>query len=250
MAKRLLRHFGDRDLNSISTEDIQGFLTQYTAGCTNHTKRARFSFVNAFFNYVRDNLDHTAQNPCVSPSLRRQFRPRTTRSWKALDKDVVDEMVFKTSSERDRLMLELMARAGMRIGEVLKLTMADVDGKKLRLVAPKSGRPQEHVYLPQKLAIRLGAYIQSRGFGHQDRVFPMSYAGARSAVVRASEMVGVHVRPHDLRRFAATHASRSGIPIEIVSKVILRHSNLATTQIYLGKVSDEEAFKWIDSLHT
>jgi integrase len=78
----------------------------------------------------------------------------------------------------------------------------------------------------------------------------MSYAGARSAVVRASEMVGVHVRPHDLRRFAATHASRSGIPIEIVSKVILRHSNLATTQIYLGKVSDEEAFKWIDSLHT
>jgi hypothetical protein len=38
MAKRLLRHFGDRDLKSISTEDIQGFLTQYTAGCTNHTK--------------------------------------------------------------------------------------------------------------------------------------------------------------------------------------------------------------------
>ena len=63
-------------------------------------------------------------------------------------------------------------------------------------------------------------------------------------------MVGVHVRPHDLRRFAATHASRSGIPIEIVSKVILRHSNLAATQIYLGKVSDEEAFKWIDGLHT
>jgi hypothetical protein len=30
----------------------------------------------------------------------------------------------------------------------------------------------------------------------------------------------------------------------------LRHSNLATTQIYLGKVSEEEAFKWIDSFHT
>ena len=96
----------------------------------------------------------------------------------------------------------------------------------------------------------MGTYIKSKGFGRQDRVFLMSYVGARSAVVRASEMVGVHVRPHDLRRFAAAHASRSGIPIEIVSKVILRHSNLATTQIYLGKVSDEEAFKWIDSLHT
>lgn len=35
--------------------------------------------------------------------------------------------------------------------------------------------------------------------------------------------------PHYLRSFAATHAPRSGMPIEIVSKVILRHSNLATT---------------------
>lgn len=123
MAKRRLRHFGDRDLSSSSTEDIQGFLAQSTAACANHTKRARFSFVTALFNYVRDNLDHTAQNPCVSPSLRRQFRPRTARSWKALDKDVVGEMVFKTRSERDRLMLELMVSAGRRVGEVLKLTM-------------------------------------------------------------------------------------------------------------------------------
>ena len=158
-------------------------------------------------------------------------------------------MVFKAPSERDRLMLELMARGGMRIGEVLKLTLADVDGKKLRLVAPKSGRPQEHVYLPQKLATRLGAYVMNKDLKQHDRLFPMSYAGARAVVVRASEMVGVYVRPHDLRRFAATHASRSGVPIEIVSKVILRHSNLATTQIYLGKVSDDEAFKWVESLH-
>lgn len=96
----------------------------------------------------------------------------------------------------------------------------------------------------------MGDYIKAKGVGHQDRVFPMSYAGAMSALVRASEMVGVHVRSNDLRRFAANHALRSGVPIEIVSKVILRHSNLATTQIYLVKVSEEEAFKWIDGLHT
>jgi integrase len=62
-------------------------------------------------------------------------------------------------------------------------------------------------------------------------------------------LVGVNVRPHDLRRFAATHASRSGTPLEIVSKVILRHADLQTTQRYLGKVSDEEAMRWIDNLH-
>jgi len=42
---------------------------------------------------------------------------------------------------------------------------------------------------------------------------------------------------------------RSGTTLEIVSKVLLRHSNLSTTQIYLGKVSDVEAIRWIDNLH-
>ena len=37
-------------------------------------------------------------------------------------------------------------------------------------------------------------------------------------VKKAGEMVGVHLRPHDLRRHAATYASRAGVPIEIVSK--------------------------------
>ena len=37
--------------------------------------------------------------------------------------------------------------------------------------------------------------------------------------------------------------------LEIVSKVILRHSNLATTQMYLGKISDAEAMKWIENMY-
>ena len=36
---------------------------------------------------------------------------------------------------------------------------------------------------------------------------------------------------------------------EIVSKVILRHANLSTTERYLGKISDVEAMKWIDNLY-
>ena len=59
----------------------------------------------------------------------------------------------------------------------------------------------------------------------------------------------VNLRPHDLRRHAATHASRSGTPIEIVSKVILRHAHLATTQRYLGTVTDVEAIRWIENLY-
>lgn len=62
-------------------------------------------------------------------------------------------------------------------------------------------------------------------------------------------MVGIDLKPHDLRRHAATYASRAGAPLEIVSKVILSHSNLSTTQRYLGKVSDEEAISWVETIY-
>jgi len=42
---------------------------------------------------------------------------------------------------------------------------------------------------------------------------------------------------------------RSGVPIEIVSKVILGHANLSTTQIYLGKVPDTEAMRSIENIY-
>jgi len=86
-------------------------------------------------------------------------------------------------------------------------------------------------------------------YGKDQRIFPISYTAGRRVVNKAGKVVGIHLRPHDLRRHAATYASRSGVPIEIVSKVILRHANLSTTQRYLGTVSDVEAMRWIDNLY-
>jgi integrase/recombinase XerD len=63
--------------------------------------------------------------------------------------------------------------------------------------------------------------------------FRSSYATERVIVAKAGKMVVVPLWPHDLRRDAATYTSRSGVPIEIASKVILRQSNLSTTQRYL-----------------
>ncbi|MDH3575285.1 MAG: site-specific integrase, partial [Desulfobacteraceae bacterium] len=82
-----------------------------------------------------------------------------------------------------------------------------------------------------------------------DRIFPICYETARSMTKKAGSVVGIHLKPHDLRRHAATFASRSGVPLEIVSKVILRHANLSTTQRYLGKISDAEAIRWIENIH-
>ncbi|MBA4396998.1 MAG: hypothetical protein C0394_06420 [Syntrophus sp. (in: bacteria)] len=82
-----------------------------------------------------------------------------------------------------------------------------------------------------------------------DRPFPISYSTARALVRRLGEKVNVRISPHDLRRYSATYASRNGVPLEVVSKVILRHQDLKTTQVYLGKINDTEAIRWMDILH-
>ena len=68
-------------------------------------------------------------------------------------------------------------------------------------------------------------------------------------MIEAGRLVNIRLKSHDLRRHAATDASRAGTPIEIVSKVILRHANLATTQRYLGKITEVEAVRWIENLY-
>jgi integrase len=77
---------------------------------------------------------------------------------------------------------------------------------------------------------RKGKYALQVCNAPSDRIFPITYEAARMMVIKSGKLVGVKLRPHDLRRHSATYASRSGVPIEIISKVILRHANLSTTQ--------------------
>ncbi len=104
----------------------------------------------------------------------------------------------------------------MRIGEVLKLTASDLRDRKLTLREPKSGREHEVAFIPQKIADRLREYAANRCRTGEHRIFPIPYGTARKMVAKAGILVGVPLRPHDLRRYAATYASRSGVPIEIV----------------------------------
>jgi integrase/recombinase XerD len=166
-----------------------------------------------------------------------------------VDKETIDEIIFRTMNIRNRIMLKLMARGGMRIGEVLNLKSADIQERTLAVQNPKSCRVGETVYVPRKLLLRLNDYVRANNFNGGERIFPISYVAAWSMVKKAGKLVDIELRPHDLRRHAATYASRSGTPIEIVSKVILRHADLSTTQRYLGKVNDSEAIRWIETLY-
>jgi len=246
---RFSHHFGEREAETVTADEILTFLTGLTEGAKQSTKRLRYALLRAFFNFIRNSIDPTFKNPCDTPIMRKLFRNAKPTRWKILDKEVIDEVIFRTVKARNRLMLELMARGGMRIGEVLKLTPRDIEDRKLVLADPKSGKEREVVYIPQKVADRLKAYITDRGVGPDQRIFPITYQAARAVVKKAGNVVGIHLRAHDLRRHAATYASRSGTPLEIVSKVILRHANLSTTQLYLGKVTDAEAMRWIENLY-
>jgi len=241
--------FRERDLSSITPDEVLSFLNTVTEGTKQSTKRTRYSCLGSFFNLIKNTVEPKLENPCTTPMLRKLFQRAKLPPWTILEKETVDEIIFRTLKPRNRLMLELMARGGMRISEVLNLRADDVDGRKLILRDPKSGREAEVVFIPQKIADRLKEYMDQKGLVGQQRIFPLTYQGARTVVKKAGALVGIKLRPHDLRRHAATHASRSGTPIEIVSKVILRHANLSTTQRYLGKVSDAEAMKWIENLY-
>ena len=105
------------------------------------------------------------------------------------------------------------------------------------------------MFIPQKAADRLREYALQVCNAPSDRTFPISYEAARVMVIKSGKMVGVKLRPHDLRRHSATFASLSWSPIEIISKVILRHANLSTTQRYLGTISDVKAIRWIENIY-
>jgi len=137
---QLTAHFGERDLNSLTSEEVLSFLTLINQKTKPLTNRTRYSQITSFFNFVTQNFASSFPNPCNNPMLKKLYRSPGPIRWKILEKDVVDEIIFRTTKPRNRLILELMARGGMRIGEVLGLIPVDIEDRKLTLRAPRVGK--------------------------------------------------------------------------------------------------------------
>ena len=130
--------FSDRDSESISPEEVLSFLVGLNDGYKQLTKHPRYSYLKAFFNFIRNNPDFHLQNPCDTRMLKKLFRPGKLARWQIHEKETIDEVIFRTTNPRNRLMLELMARGGMLVGEVLNLAAGDVEDQKLTSRNPKS----------------------------------------------------------------------------------------------------------------
>lgn len=249
--ERFRAAFFGREMESITESDIIDLVSGMSERCSTSTKSGRVSAIRAFFNFVIEVTEAEYHNPCQRPIIRKLFRTPRASSPKLLDKDLVDEIIFRTTNERDRLFLELMGRGGMRVGEVLQIKAGDInpDNATIQIAEPKSGRAGEKVYITKKLCSRLLAYARKREIDEDSRIFSISYSTAHRMVKNAAGVVNAKLRPHDLRRHAATQASRNSVPLEIVSKVILRHADLATTQRYLGAIDANEASRWVEHLN-
>jgi integrase len=90
------------------------------------------------------------------------------------------------------LILELQARCGLRIGEVLNLRASDVSGRKLIIQEPKPGRDAEVAFMPEHIAARLVEYITTKQVPLDDRVFPLCYTKMRNLVAGLGKKLNVN----------------------------------------------------------
>ena len=171
--------FGDSLVDAITPDEILSFLTKLTDGTKQSTKRNRYSSLKAFFNYIKNSIDPNLQNPCDTPILRKIFKDRKAPPWPIFEKELIDEIIFKTTNPRNRIMLELMARGGMRVGEVLKIRPIDVQDRKITLPDPKSRKESEVVFIPQKVADRLKDYIKEKAIEPEQRIFGILVGGRK-----------------------------------------------------------------------
>jgi integrase/recombinase XerC len=149
------------------------------------------------------------------------------------------------AGRRDRAVVELLYAAGLRVGELVALDLADVQlgqrmarvrgkGRKERLVP--FGRPAARAvetYLPDRARWRSSVvdeedplFVNQRGGRLSDR----SVRRLLDAAVRRTADLN-HLHPHALRHAFATHLLEAGMDLRAIQE-LLGHSSLATTQVY------------------
>jgi len=145
---------------------------------------------------------------------------------------------------RDRAILLLLSRLGLRAGDVARLRLSDIEWQPGALRVSGKGAYQVRLPLPQEVGDALIDYLRSRPTAQEtDYVFLRSIApfrpfvrgdGVSNVVRSAMKRAGV-VSPakgaHVLRHTAATEMLRQGVPLDRIG-LVLRHRGIDTTAYY------------------
>ena len=216
LLQRFEVQFGERSFDAIGSDEIFQFLETFTGNHSRSTRRLRYAQLKALFNFLIDKCNLNMKNPCDTPLLSKAFKTPKQVARRILDREIVEELIYNTQTLRDRLILELQARCGLRIGETLKIKVSDTVDRRLILKEPKSGKESEVAFMPEHIAKLLHDYIQQGNLTPGDRIFPICYSTARALIKNLGGRLNVVLTSHDLRRYSATYASRNRVPLEIV----------------------------------
>lgn len=241
-----LQQQGKASLLDATHGDIQGFLAHLVSGekaKATSTSRAISSLKRLFRYLLRQNkisTDPTLQ--IATPKLPRSLPKSLTEQDVEMLLDAPD--VQTPLGLRDRTMLEVLYATGLRVSELVTLSVAQVSldmgvvrvlgkGSKERLVPLgeealdwirrylAQGRP---VLLNGKLSDAL--FVTQRGEGMTRQMFWY-------LIKKHAKHGGMHkpLSPHTLRHAFATHLLNHGADLRVV-QLLLGHSDISTTQIY------------------
>jgi site-specific recombinase XerD len=158
---------------------------------------------------------------------------------------------------RDRALITVMYRSGLRVGEALALQPKDVD---LRIgsiaVLHGKGDRRRTVGIDPGAAPIIERWVMKRS---QQLVPPpgvplfcsqkcrtMSRSMVREMLVRNAARAGIekHVHPHGLRHTMAYELLMEGVPIPIIQRQ-LGHTSLQTTDMYLSHIAPKQVLEFI-----
>lgn len=149
-----------------------------------------------------------------------------------------------TLGVRDRSLLETAYSTGMRVSEICRLKLEQIDGERKLLRVKGKGRKERFVPYGAQCGLALGGYLEkSRPALLKNRVSPYVYLNYRGSpisrvgfwkilkkyAIRAG--LPASVSPHTLRHSFATHLIEGGADLRAVQE-LLGHSSISTTQIY------------------
>jgi site-specific recombinase XerD len=174
---------------------------------------------------------------------------------RAMDLGDVNRLLAVVQKVRDRAMILVLLRTGVRIGELLNLRVSDVylRERKIHLVVGEKNRTGRVVYLSLDACRALQEWMRKREeekpllFYGQGRN-SLSYTAARAMFQRYLKKAGIGEKGyslHGLRHTCATELLNAGMRIECLQQV-LGHSNLEQTRRYArltDKTREEEYFR-------
>ncbi len=147
-------------------------------------------------------------------------------------------MIVGIGNKKHRTIVELLYGAGLRVGEVVRIRMKDVDLDRMQLhVVQAKGAKDRYTILPTALQMILevqnGLKTQDDFLFTNGRGGRLTTASIQKIVSQSAERATISkkVTPHTLRHSFATHLLEAGTDIRYIQE-LLGHAKLATTQMY------------------